>query len=145
MRETATDSVRSRRRVGRTRLSTICGATLVPQIITVALVPPHLRWAATALLAVTTFTVTIVLAVEISFSHAAVQAAGAAAARADPRGPSEPINPLIQRAYYMARHDLPASHIAKTCDIPEAFAALIIDDVRQAAPRHGGRKARRAP
>jgi hypothetical protein len=51
------------------------------------------------------------------------------------RRPREHVSPLIQRAYHLARDDQSASHIAGSCDIPEAFARLIIDDVRQ-APGH---------
>lgn len=155
MRDTATDSVRPRRRTGPAQLGWICGAFVALQILVVALLPPHLRGITAGLLTMVTIVAVIAAAMEISFQRAGARAsrpaAGTAGTTALPRRPRERVSPLIQQAYRLARSSAPASHIADSCEIPEAFAALIIDDVRRAGsrrkraardapgPRHGGR------
>jgi hypothetical protein len=112
---------------------------LTLQIVAVVVTPPHLRWITAGLLAMATIAAVLALAIEASFRRAAARTAEATTRAADLRGSSEPISPLLQRAYYLARNGSPASRIAGACDIPEAFAALIIDDVRRTASRRGRR------
>jgi hypothetical protein len=138
MRDAATDSERSRRRTGRKWLFGICGAFVALQILVVTLLPPHARSIAAGLLTMVTVVVLITVAMEVSFKRAEVRATeGTAYVAPRPRLPRERASPLMQRAYYLARHDASASHIARSCDIPEAFAVLVIDDVRRSAPRKG--------
>jgi len=132
MRDTATNSMRSRRRAGSARLGWICGAFVVLQITVVTLMPPRLREITAGLLTMVTIVAVIVVAME------SVSSDEAAARSADlPRRPREGVSPLIQRSYHLARSGAPASRIATSCDVPEAFAVLIIDDVRRAASRRG--------
>ena len=143
MGDTATNSLRSRRRAGSVRLRWICGAFVALQISVVTMMPPNLRGITAGLLTMVTIVTLIVVAMEVSFKRAAVRADEAAARSADlPRRPRERVSPLIQRAYHLARGGAPASHIAASCDVPEAFAVLIIDDVRRAAASRKGRAAR---
>jgi hypothetical protein len=138
MRDTATDSVRSHRRADGFRLAGICGAFVALQITVVTMMPPRLRGVTAGLLTMVTVVGVIVVAMEVSFKRAAMRAADATARPAGlPRRPRERVSPLIQRAYYLARRDASAPLIARTCDVPEAFAALIIDDVRRTASREG--------
>lgn len=132
MRDTATNSMRSRRRAGRARLGWICGAFVVLQIAVVTLTPPRLREITAGLLTTVTIVAVVVVAREVGFKRrAAARGAGL------PRRPREGASPLVQRAYHLARSGAPASRIATSCDVPEAFAVLIIDDVRRAASRRG--------
>jgi hypothetical protein len=141
-RDTAAESVGSRRRVVRTRLGGTCGAILASQVVIVALMPSGLRWITVGLFATTTIMALTVVALEISFRRAAARFSEAVLRIVEVRGPLERLSPLVQRAYYMARRGWPASFIAGSCDIPEAFAALIIDDVRRSGPRRGDRPKR---
>lgn len=142
MRDDAMEWARAEQRVGRIWICWICGVFVALQITIVAFMPPHARWITSGLLTMVTIVAVITVAMEASFKRAAARAAVAAADAGvadEPRfrRPRERVSPLIQRAYYLARGDQSASHIAGSCDIPEAFAALIIDDVRRTASRKG--------
>lgn len=152
MGDTATNVERTRRRAGSMRLVRVCVAFVALQVAVVTVMLAHARGVTAGLLTMVTVVVVITVAMEASFKRAEVRAAEAAprsgsraGSRAGelPRRPRERFSPLIQRAYYLARNDSSASHIARSCDIPEAFAVLIIDDVRRTAPRRG-RAARNA-
>lgn len=132
MRQTATRSARARQRAGRSALGWVCGAFVALQLIVVTVLPPQVRGVVAGLLTMLTVVGVLVVAMEASFKRAGMRAAESSARLAEaPRRPRERVSPLIQRAYYLARHNVPASHIAGSCQIPEAFAVLIVDDVRR--------------
>lgn len=139
MRDAAMKSSRSRQRSGIGPLGTICCVFVAMQILVMMFVPFHLRAIAAALLTVATFMVVVVVALEASFKRAEARAAQATARVPDlpRRRPRERISPHIQRAYRLARNDASAVLIAGCCDIPVAFAVLIIDDVRRNASSKG--------
>ena len=145
MRDAATESVRPQRRSGSAQLGTICCVFVAVQILVMMFVPFHLRAIVAALLTVATFMVVVVVALEASFKRAEARAAQATARVPDlpRRRPRERISPHIQRAYRLARNDASASLIAGCCEIPVAFAVLIIDDVRRNASSKG--RAERRP
>ncbi|MFL6113563.1 MAG: hypothetical protein ACJ786_19695 [Catenulispora sp.] len=115
-----------------------CTALVALQITIVTLVPAHLRAITAGLLMMMTIAAVIVVAMEVSFKRAAVRAAEATARLTDrPRQPRGQVSPLIQQAYDLARSDASAAYIARNCEIPHAFATLIVDDVRRTASRKG--------
>jgi hypothetical protein len=138
MSQAATSSARSRRRAGGIRLRWICGAFVVLQIIVVTVMPPRARGVTAGLLTVLSIVAVLVMALEASFKRAAERAAAASTRVTEPsRRTRERGSPHMQRAYYMARNGESASHIARSCEIPEAFAVLIVDEVRRAGSRKG--------
>lgn len=147
MRDAAAESVRPQpqRRSGSAQLGAICCVFVALQILVMMFVPFHLRAIAAGLLTVATFMVVVVVALEASFKRAEARAAQATARVPDlpRRRPRERISPHIQRAYRLARNDASAALIAGCCEIPVAFAVLIIDDVRRNAPSTG--RAERRP
>lgn len=133
--------------MGRAPLATICCAFVAVQILVVAFVPLNLRVITAGLLTVAAFMVVVIVALEAGFKRAEARAAQATAGVPDlpRRRPRERISPHIQRAYRLARDDASAPLIAGCCDIPVAFAVLIIDDVRRDASRKAPRGDRRGP
>jgi hypothetical protein len=113
----------------------ICAAFVVAEVTVLSVVPPQGRWIMAGMLAAVTAVLLIAVSMEAGFRRSERERAADARAGKLPRRPREHVSPLIQRAYHLARDDQSASHIAGSCDIPEAFARLIIDDVRQ-APWH---------
>lgn len=142
MRDNAEDSLRSHRRSGTFRLAGICGAFVALQITVVTVLPPQKRGVTAALLTMMTIVVLIVVAIELALKRAAERPAEEAAAplAGRPRRADEQVSPLIQQAYHLARREAPPSYIARRCEIPQALAVLILDDVRRTARK--GRAAR---
>lgn len=141
----AAETERLRRRSGMGPFGTICCVFVAMQILVMMFVPFHLRAIVAGLLTVATFMVVIVVALEASFKRAEARAAQATARVPDlpRRRPRERVSPHVQRAYRLARNDASAALIAGCCDIPHAFAVLIIDDVRRNASSKG--RAERRP
>ena len=135
-RDRPADSARSQRRADSSGLGAVCLAVVVAEIMVVAVMPPHARYIMAGLLTMVTAVPLLAVAMDGSSKRAEraerVAEAGAASL---PRRPRERVSLLVQRAYYLARDGQSTSFIAGSCDIPEAFAALIVDDVRRTPSR----------
>jgi cobalamin biosynthesis protein CobD/CbiB len=135
-RDRPAESARSQRRADSSGLGAICLAVVVAEIMVVAVMPPHARYIMAGLLAMVTAVPLLAVAMDGRSKQAERAERVAKAGAANPlRRPRERVSLLVQRAYYLARDDQSASFIAGSCDIPEAFAALIVDDVRRTPSR----------
>lgn len=96
---------------------------------------PGLLW---VLMAVAAFIAWLLIAVELSKYTARRLEIPAFEMAGDGDQPST----HLREAYRLARRGAPATAVADACDLPQALAELIVDDVRRTTVPSGGRSIR---